>query len=138
MHIVVNYLLNHRLQWGKPDTLSLLTSVLGGQALIAAENGEQELYPSPEYFKADIPELISIIQNDWPYSSASNTVNVWNARALPADGTLSQFFLKANTPPAIDAQIQMVGVVSRAPPTIPRVPLLSNLAFRHWRTGVSP
>ena len=51
MHIVVNYLLNHRLQWGKPDTLSLLTSVLGGQALVAAENGERELYPVPNISK---------------------------------------------------------------------------------------
>ena len=100
IHNVVNYLLNHRLQWGKPDTLSLLTSTLDGQSIVAAENGEREHYPTPEYFKADIPfnsELISIIRNDWPYSGTSDTVNLRNARVPVADGTLLQFLLKSNT-----------------------------------------
>ena len=82
-----NYLLNHRLQWGKPDTLSLLTSALDDWSVATTENGERELYPTPEYFKADIPfnsELICIRQNDWPYSG---TVAPWmygspNSRSL--------------------------------------------------------
>lgn len=87
---VVNYLLNYRLQWGKPDTLSLLTSVLDDEAVVTTENGERELYPTPEYFKADIPfdsELICIIQNDWPYSGMTVVVN---SRISPrvANGTL--------------------------------------------------
>lgn len=76
----VNYLINHRLQWGKTDTLSLLPSALGGGARpkeisVSPSTSNLPLPPlppdAPEYFKADIPaesELISIIQNDWPYS----------------------------------------------------------------------
>ncbi|KAK0188092.1 hypothetical protein F5146DRAFT_1207953 [Armillaria mellea] len=59
---IVNYLLNFRLQWGQPDTLSLLTSALDDKSLDA-----------PPYFTTDIPpEYISIIQNDWPYSVPSD------------------------------------------------------------------
>ncbi|KIJ17610.1 hypothetical protein PAXINDRAFT_167622 [Paxillus involutus ATCC 200175] len=68
---VMDYLLNHRLQWGKPDTLSLLPSALDKQPAVTSENGQPVPYSTPEYFKADIPfdsELICIIQNDWPYS----------------------------------------------------------------------
>ncbi|KAG1899973.1 uncharacterized protein F5891DRAFT_952994 [Suillus fuscotomentosus] len=75
-----NYLINHRLQWGKPDTLSLLPSALDSDirlkdVSISSSKFNQLLPPlppdAPEYFKADIPfdsEFISIIQNDWPYS----------------------------------------------------------------------
>ncbi|KAG1835518.1 hypothetical protein EV424DRAFT_1357316 [Suillus variegatus] len=75
-----NYLINHRLQWGKPDTLSLLPSALDSDirlkdVSISSSKSNQFLPPlppdAPEYFKADIPfdsEFISIIQNDWPYS----------------------------------------------------------------------
>lgn len=83
----VNYLLNYRLQWGKPDTLSLLTSALDKSHAIA--NGDSRAVASPEsstdptivkdlpplppdapeYFTVNTPaEYISIIQNDWPYS----------------------------------------------------------------------
>ncbi len=77
----VNYLLNFRLQWGKPDTLSLLTSALDDMDLARNHTNPldadtvvaKDLPPLPEdappYFTADIPpEYISIIQNDWPYS----------------------------------------------------------------------
>ncbi|KAH9948866.1 hypothetical protein B0H21DRAFT_689339 [Amylocystis lapponica] len=77
---MVNYLLTHRLQWGKPDALSLLRSVLDGPAASVISNistdgprrpGELPPIPdnAPSYFTADTPpELISIIMNDWPYS----------------------------------------------------------------------
>ncbi|KAK0439890.1 hypothetical protein EV421DRAFT_1712963 [Armillaria borealis] len=82
---IVNYLLNFRLQWGKPDTLSLLTSALDDMDLVrnhinpldADTVVAKDLPPLPEdappYFTADIPpEYISIIQNDWPYSVPSD------------------------------------------------------------------
>ncbi|KAG2133737.1 hypothetical protein DEU56DRAFT_810404 [Suillus clintonianus] len=76
---MVNYLINHRLQWGKPDTLSLLPSALNNDTRfkdvpISPSKSDRPLPAlppdAPEYFKADMPfdsELISIIQNDWPY-----------------------------------------------------------------------
>ncbi|KAG2147475.1 uncharacterized protein EDB93DRAFT_1085487 [Suillus bovinus] len=75
-----NYLINHRLQWGKPDTLSILPSALDSDTIlknvsISSSESNRPLLPlppdAPEYFKADIPfdsEFISIIQNDWPYA----------------------------------------------------------------------
>jgi hypothetical protein len=65
----VDYLTTHRLQWGKPDTLSLLPSVLDVSAALPPPAAPGA--PPPAYFTADTPaELISIIQNDWPYSGA--------------------------------------------------------------------
>lgn len=63
----VDYLLNYRLQWGKPDRLSLLPSKLDCVETEAEPLPEDA--PLPDYFTADIhPSLVSIIQNDWPYS----------------------------------------------------------------------
>ncbi|OCH85960.1 hypothetical protein OBBRIDRAFT_890822 [Obba rivulosa] len=84
---VVNYLLNYRLRWGKPDTLSALHSALDDPArraaaeksprpaLSAEEKEQHRLPPIPEdapfYFTADTPpEFISICMNNWPYSDA--------------------------------------------------------------------
>lgn len=78
----VNYLLNYRLQWGQPDTLSVLRSSLDERPAQKATNGTTpsldpktpgKLPPlpadAPRYFRADIPpELLSITMNDWPYS----------------------------------------------------------------------
>ena len=79
----VNYLVHHRLQWGKPDTLSLLPSLLDNPTPGANVNGitskvfdknfPPELPPiphnAPAYFTADTPaQLVSVIMNDWPYS----------------------------------------------------------------------
>lgn len=79
----VNYLLYHRLQWGKPDSLSLLPSrlvnstsdgnVVPRSAALPDGSVKSELPPipadAPTYFTTDTPsELISIIMNDWPYS----------------------------------------------------------------------
>ncbi|EIW59356.1 uncharacterized protein TRAVEDRAFT_46663 [Trametes versicolor FP-101664 SS1] len=79
---IVNYLLNYRLQWGQPDTLSVLRSSLDERPAQKATNGTTpsldpkapgKLPPlpanAPRYFRADIPpELLSIAMNDWPYS----------------------------------------------------------------------
>ncbi|KAI0338872.1 hypothetical protein BDW22DRAFT_1337144 [Trametopsis cervina] len=78
---IVNYLRNYRLQWGKPDRLSLLPSALPETdtveteptGIIRAANDNSQLPPvpadAPPYFTADTPhEFISIIMNDWPYS----------------------------------------------------------------------
>ena len=80
---IANYLRKHRLQWGKADTLSKLPSSLsppvatdrdgyvnsGKVALL--DSGLPQIPPGTKpYFTADIPlQLVSIITNDWPYSS---------------------------------------------------------------------
>jgi hypothetical protein len=78
----VEYLIKYRLQWGKPDTISLIPSILdqearknlangNAQAEARQPNGGIPLIPPdiPPYFTADIPSgLVSIIQNDWPYA----------------------------------------------------------------------
>jgi hypothetical protein len=84
----VDYLLNYRLQWGKPDYLSILTSALDTHRHEPSEIPRQldTLDPkiprklpdlpadAPPYFTADTPaEYISIIQNDWPYSGRHST-----------------------------------------------------------------
>ncbi|PCH39885.1 hypothetical protein WOLCODRAFT_88342 [Wolfiporia cocos MD-104 SS10] len=84
---MVNYLLTYRLQWGKPDALALIPSILNPSHDVTArikqseQNGTvaQDAATQPglsrlpadasAYFDAGIsPELISIIMNDWPYS----------------------------------------------------------------------
>ncbi|KIK69713.1 hypothetical protein GYMLUDRAFT_236203 [Collybiopsis luxurians FD-317 M1] len=66
---MVNYLLTRRLQWGKPDTLSLLPSSLNDDIAVVEDNVDHENDTPPPYFTADTPSrYISIIQNDWPYS----------------------------------------------------------------------
>ncbi|KAG6916317.1 hypothetical protein DXG01_007367 [Tephrocybe rancida] len=83
---IVNYLTDYRLQWGKRDTLSLLTSALDAdevqnevqQPSQSQTNGNvKKVFPAlpedaPKYFTRDTPpEYLSIIQNDWPYSVPS-------------------------------------------------------------------
>ncbi|KAG6813592.1 hypothetical protein H0H92_009637 [Tricholoma furcatifolium] len=75
---VVDYLVSHRLQWGKRDTLSLLTSALdvgespNDMSALADEAKKSVPFLSddaPKYFTRNTPpEYLSIIQNDWPYS----------------------------------------------------------------------
>ncbi|KAF6755892.1 hypothetical protein DFP72DRAFT_895501, partial [Ephemerocybe angulata] len=66
---IVNYLVNHRLQWGKRDTLSLLPSSLEDDPRFYASSDSSGATSPPAYFSVDTPpEYISIIQNDWPYS----------------------------------------------------------------------
>ncbi|CAK5266084.1 unnamed protein product, partial [Mycena citricolor] len=74
---IVDYLMKHRLQWGKPDTLSLLGSAITDEAASTVPASQPivvgELAPlpadAPVYFSESTPsEYISIIQNDWPYS----------------------------------------------------------------------
>lgn len=66
----MEYLLKYRLQWGKPDRLSLLPSELKCDDVEVEPLPEDA--PLPAYFTADIhPSLVSIIQNDWPYSGES-------------------------------------------------------------------
>ncbi|KAJ7256779.1 hypothetical protein B0H12DRAFT_1015657 [Mycena haematopus] len=78
-----NYLMNFRLQWGRPDTLSLLGSAVHDAGMstppvfetLPTEDlsvpRELPILPAdgPAYFSESTPpEYISIIQNDWPYS----------------------------------------------------------------------
>ncbi|KAF8627394.1 hypothetical protein AX17_006209 [Amanita inopinata Kibby_2008] len=73
-----DYLLNYRLQWGKPDGLSLMSpnydASAKDQASLNSRNSPRKGLPplpsdAPPYFTSDIPsEYLSIILNDWPYS----------------------------------------------------------------------
>ncbi|PPR03508.1 hypothetical protein CVT24_006996 [Panaeolus cyanescens] len=74
---IVNYLTNYRLRWGERDTSSLLTSSLEeGPLTVPSEpnnaeplSGDSQPQSVPPYFCWETPKkLISIIQNDWPYS----------------------------------------------------------------------
>ncbi|KAJ3513495.1 hypothetical protein NLJ89_g2917 [Agrocybe chaxingu] len=74
---VVKYLMNHRLLWGQPDTLSLLTSELKDNRFVEAPNSDgangSTDTGAPAYFCWETPsKYLSIIQNDWPYSVPSN------------------------------------------------------------------
>ena len=77
--VVVNYLRNYRLQWGQPDRLALLPSILNipeeqSATVPVPHNGGLPPIPidPPPYFKADMsPQLISVIMNDWPYSGTT-------------------------------------------------------------------
>ncbi|KAF9243733.1 hypothetical protein BU15DRAFT_71859 [Melanogaster broomeanus] len=105
---VMNYLINHRLQWGKPDTLSLISSVLDAElaAMPASQNGHSAPYPTPEYFKADIPfnsELICIMQNSWPYSVPTEIEHTLIWSRVPV-------FHTSIIPASIDARIQQDGL----------------------------
>lgn len=89
--LLVKYLMSHRLQWGKPDTLSLLPSEIvetyspssPAQSSASSINEQIITLPSLGYFTADMsPSLISIIQNDWPYSGKS-AYCFWYLHNLP-------------------------------------------------------
>ncbi|KAI6044869.1 hypothetical protein EDC04DRAFT_3137617, partial [Pisolithus marmoratus] len=102
---IVNYLLDYRLQWGKPDTLSLLPSELE-EPEETATRVSQVSHVVPQYFTADIPfnsDLIYIMQNSWPYSvpfEVEHTV-VWSRMPI---------FHPFLIPNAIDARIQQDGL----------------------------
>ncbi|KAG2127109.1 hypothetical protein DEU56DRAFT_861927 [Suillus clintonianus] len=112
---MVNYLINHRLQWGQPDTLSLLPSALDSHTRpkdvpISPSKSNQSLPPlppdAPEYFKSDIQddsELISIIQNDWPYSVPIEIEHTLIWSRVPV-------FHMDLIPAEIDARIQQDGL----------------------------
>lgn len=66
----MNYLLNHRLQWGKPDTLSVLPSAFRDEPDNRTRGSDANV--PPPYFTSDTPDkYVSIIQNDWPYLGTS-------------------------------------------------------------------
>ncbi|KAI1794971.1 hypothetical protein LXA43DRAFT_883080 [Ganoderma leucocontextum] len=72
---IVNYLLTYRLQWGQPDTISLLRSSLDPPPVESASktrtvSGVPPMpLDAPAFFHADMKkELYYIAMNDWPYS----------------------------------------------------------------------
>ncbi|KAI6139324.1 hypothetical protein BKA82DRAFT_518109 [Pisolithus tinctorius] len=101
----VNYLLDYRLQWGKPDTLSLLPSELEECEETTTTSSEVSGVV-PQYFTADLPfnsGLIYIMQNDWPYSvplEIEHTV-IWSRVPI---------FHPSLIHSAIEARIQQDGV----------------------------
>ncbi|KAI6006462.1 hypothetical protein EDC04DRAFT_2782236, partial [Pisolithus marmoratus] len=105
LKVIVNYLLDYRLQWGKPDTLSLLPSKLE-EFKETATKVSQVSNVAPQYFTADIPfnsDLICIIQNDWPYSVPLEVEHavIWSRVPI---------FHPSLIPNVIDARIQQDGL----------------------------
>ncbi|TFY83877.1 hypothetical protein EWM64_g130 [Hericium alpestre] len=120
---MVNYLLSYRLQWGKPDKLSKLKSRLDLTPFMKSTSVENEslgghsdgeittptgqLPPIPagtkNYFTADIsPSLVSIIQNDWPYSVPANIEHTLIWTVLP--------ILPPDLPPSIGPRLHQDGL----------------------------
>lgn len=72
--ISVNYLLEYRLHWGKPDALSLVRPAPKNEPVSNRHPDSEAAFQKPRpdmqpYFTVDTPEdLISITRNDWPYS----------------------------------------------------------------------
>lgn len=104
---VVNYLLDYRLRWGEPDTLTLLPSALEEpEERHPQMDGLQNCYVVPEFFKADIPfcsDLICITQNDWPYSVPHEIEHTLVWSRLP-------IFHPTLIPDAVSARIQQDGL----------------------------
>ncbi|KAF4617925.1 hypothetical protein D9613_005762 [Agrocybe pediades] len=66
---MVNYLTNHRLRWGQPDTQSLLPSAVVDDPSASQPLSSSESDGPTSYFCWETPQkYLSIIQNDWPYS----------------------------------------------------------------------
>ncbi|KAI0044268.1 hypothetical protein FA95DRAFT_1523159 [Auriscalpium vulgare] len=110
---IVRYLLTYRLQWGKADALSMLptrldlTRYLSGEdrgELLLTESGHPQIpADSPGYFTADIPRhLVSIIQNDWPYSVPGDIEHTLIWTVLP--------ILPLDLPPAIKPRLLQDGL----------------------------
>ncbi|KAJ7069514.1 hypothetical protein C8F01DRAFT_1113012 [Mycena amicta] len=85
---MVNYLLNRRLRWGKPDALCLLGPPFPDDSAADEEEAAiafTDLPPippelSPPYLSANTPSrYLSIITNDWPYSVPASVTHtlVW-------------------------------------------------------------
>ncbi|KAJ4482328.1 hypothetical protein J3R30DRAFT_2159166 [Lentinula aciculospora] len=113
---IVNYLLNHRLQWGKPDTYSMLPSAFRDEPDNRTE-GSDDI--SPTYFSSNTPDkYVSIIQNDWPYSEIEHSL-VW---------TKIPIFHPQIISPAIAPRIEQDGLWGFTGNTSPP-PSPSNLVF---------
>ncbi|KAJ6585328.1 hypothetical protein B0H19DRAFT_418886 [Mycena capillaripes] len=114
----VNYLMNYRLQWGRPDTLSLLGSAIQDTGMSTPPVFEsiptealadpRELPPlpadAPEYFSESTPpQFISIIQNDWPYSVPSEVEHTLVWTRIP-------IFHPVLVPETIRARVELDGL----------------------------
>ncbi|OCH85959.1 hypothetical protein OBBRIDRAFT_797657 [Obba rivulosa] len=143
---IVNYLFNHRLRWGEPDTLSKLRSALENPAdRAAAESSprpalsadakkvQRTLPPipadAPPYFTADTPsELISICMNDWPYSVPPDIEHVLVWTRLP--------IIPSGLPPSIAARLHQDGLWgftgNTSPPPSPSLVPEALPALAEW------
>ncbi|KII91085.1 hypothetical protein PLICRDRAFT_39694 [Plicaturopsis crispa FD-325 SS-3] len=142
---MVNYLYNHRLQWGIQDNLSLLSSALDDDisstlpnapdAAAASISKERKVLPpipddAPPYFTVDTPpELISIIQNDWPYSVPPEVEHTLIWTRLP-------IFHVSLVHPSISARVNQDGLWgftgSSSPPPSPSVLPAYLGALEEW------
>ncbi|KAG7088125.1 hypothetical protein E1B28_012150 [Marasmius oreades] len=127
---MVNYLLKYRLQWGKPDTLTLLPSTLKPKDSETNPNTPTNSLPPPQYFTRDVPpEYVSIIQNDWPYSvpvSVEHTL-IWTKLPIYHTDTVA---------PSINARINQDGIWGftghTSPPPSPSTLPLCLPALSEW------
>nr|GAT49301.1 predicted protein [Mycena chlorophos] len=129
---MVNYLLNRRLQWGRPDTLCLLgppfpldpVDIVGATTPAAAF---ADLPPipatlSPPYFSPTTPsEYLSIITNDWPYSVPSSVTHTLAWTRIP-------IFHPDLIDPSIQARIEQDGLWGFTGSSTPPPPLEDCLA----------
>ncbi|KAK7048654.1 hypothetical protein R3P38DRAFT_2870686 [Favolaschia claudopus] len=110
-----NYLMTCRLQWGKPDTLSLLGSAIQDSGIStpgvfekASTGILKDLPPlpadAPPYFSKSTPaEYLSIIQNDWPYSVPPEVEHTLVWTRIP-------IFHASLIPDAIRARVELDGL----------------------------
>ncbi|KDQ62643.1 hypothetical protein JAAARDRAFT_30559 [Jaapia argillacea MUCL 33604] len=156
---ITNYLINYRLRWGQPDTISLLKSILDDQEQAGTSisikysntNGvssarQQDVLtdslpakglpsmPStaPEYFTVDTPkEYIFIAQNDWPYSVPPEIEHslIWSRVPIIHPSMI---------PPAVSARIHQdglwgfTGVPADSPPPSPSTLPECLPALKEW------
>ncbi|KAJ7600939.1 hypothetical protein C8J56DRAFT_767776 [Mycena floridula] len=142
---IEHYLLNFRLQWGKQDTQSLLTSALDDPVIarndVRVDPLAEDVGPrapmgdlpadAPPYFTAQTPpEFISIIQNDWPYSVPADTVEhtlIW---------TRIPIYHSDIVDPSVAARIQQDGLWgftgNTSPPPSPSTLPLCLPALAEW------
>ncbi|KAI0270026.1 hypothetical protein BC834DRAFT_819846 [Gloeopeniophorella convolvens] len=112
---IANYLRNHRLQWGKLDSLSKLPSRLSPPVASTRNGGDPaevvfldsnlpQIPPgTTPYFTADIPtQLVSIIMNDWPYSVPASIEHYLIWTVLP--------ILPHSLPPSIEPRLLQDGL----------------------------
>ncbi|KAL0565094.1 hypothetical protein V5O48_016933, partial [Marasmius crinis-equi] len=141
---LVNYLLKHRLQWGKPDTLSVLPSSLRTgtevQAIDATKPASSTSTPPPYFTRDTPPEYISIIQNDWPYSVPVEIEHTLIWTKVP-------IYHSDLVPPSITARIHQDGIwgftgITSPPPSPSTLPLclpaLSEWGITEDKMIVSP
>ncbi|KAF7298758.1 hypothetical protein MIND_00823300 [Mycena indigotica] len=119
---MVNYLVNRRLQWGMPDTLSLLGPPFPQDDIPSIATALTDLQStatslSPPYLSPSMPsEYLSVITNDWPYSVPASVTHTLVWTKIP-------IFHPSLIDPSIQARIDQDGLWGFTGSSIPPPPL---------------